>query len=208
MFSNQSFFIFFYKQIHGKPELGYEEVFAHQILTDYLEEQGFKVTRGACNIKTAFIAEYESPATIAAAAAEESVHAIGFCSEYDALPEVGHACGHNLIAIEGVAAAMVVKAVLEKNNLVGRVRLLGTPAEETTGGKILMIERGAFNGLDTCLMSHPACADIVYNTILSAAELKVEYFGKASHASASPWEGNTVRVCQSVSRYSLLRSCN
>jgi len=150
---------------------------------------GFKVTRSACDIKTAFIAEYESPATAAAVAAGEKVRSVGFCSEYDALPGIGHACGHNLIAIVGIAAALGVKAALEKNNLVGRVRLLGTPAEETTGGKLLLIERGAFDGLDACLMSHPGRGDSVYSTILSVGGCKVEYFGKASHASASPWEG-------------------
>ncbi|KAF8927671.1 hypothetical protein EDD21DRAFT_212320 [Dissophora ornata] len=176
-------------QIHGKPELGYEEVFAHKILTDYLETKGFKVTRHAYDIATAFVAEYESPAATAAAAAGQKVKAVGYCSEYDALPGIGHACGHNLIAIAGVASALGVKAVLEKHNLVGRVRLIGTPAEETTGGKIPLIERGAFDGLDACMMTHPAPADIVYNTVLSVGGVFVEYFGKASHASASPWEG-------------------
>ncbi|KAF9363346.1 hypothetical protein BGX34_004363 [Mortierella sp. NVP85] len=176
-------------QIHGNPELGYKEVLAHKALTDYLELKGFKVTRHAYEIDTAFVAEYESPAATAAAAAGEKVKAIGFCSEYDALPGIGHACGHNLIAVAGVASALGVKAILEKHNLVGRVRLLGTPAEETTGGKIPMIERGAFDGLDACMMTHPAPADVVYCTILSVGGLLVEYFGKASHASASPWEG-------------------
>ncbi|KAG0042018.1 hypothetical protein BGZ83_000999 [Gryganskiella cystojenkinii] len=175
--------------IHSHPELGYEEVYAHQVLTDYLEVIGFKVTRSAYDIKTAFIAEYESPATATALSAGQKVHSVGFCSEYDALPGVGHACGHNLIAITGVGAALGVKAVLEKHNLVGRVRLLGTPAEETTGGKVLLIQRGAFDGLDACLMSHPGRVDSVYSTILSVGGCKVEYFGKASHASASPWEG-------------------
>ncbi|KAF9404906.1 hypothetical protein BGZ94_003884 [Podila epigama] len=176
-------------QIHDNPELGYKEVFAHKILTDYLEEKGFKVTRHAYSIDTAFVAEYESPATIVAAAAGEKIRTIGFCSEYDALPGIGHACGHNLIAIAGVAAALGVKAVLEKHNLVGRLRLIGCPAEETTGGKIPLIEKGAFDGLAACMMTHPAPADVVYVTILSVGGIKVEYTGKASHASASPWEG-------------------
>ncbi|KAF9922183.1 hypothetical protein BGZ65_009803 [Modicella reniformis] len=176
-------------QIHSNPELGYKEVFAHQVITDYLESKGFKVTRHAYEIDTAFIAEYESPAATAAAAAGEKVKAVGYCSEYDALPGVGHACGHNLIAIAGVASALGVKAVLEKHNLVGRVRLLGTPAEETTGGKVPMIERGAFDGLEACMMTHPAPVDVVYATMLSVGGVLVEYFGKASHASSSPWEG-------------------
>ncbi|KAG0293651.1 hypothetical protein BGZ98_002091, partial [Dissophora globulifera] len=176
-------------QIHGNPELGYKEVFAHKVLTDYLESKGFTVTRHAYEIDTAFVAEYASSAGVAAAAAGHKVKAVGFCSEYDALPGVGHACGHNLIAIAGVASALAVKAVLEKHNLVGRVRLVGTPAEETTGGKIPLIERGAFDGLEACLMTHPAPADIVYTQMLAVGGVLVEYFGKASHASASPWEG-------------------
>ncbi|KAF9154196.1 hypothetical protein BGX21_003071 [Mortierella sp. AD011] len=176
-------------QIHSNPELGNEEFFAHKTLTDYLETKGFKVTRHAYEIDTAFLAEYESPATTAAAAAGEKVKTIGFCSEYDALPGIGHACGHNLIAIAGIAAALGVKAVLEKHNLVGRVRLVGTPAEETTGGKIPLIERGAFDGLEACMMTHPSPVDVVYGTVLSMGSIRVEYFGKASHASASPWGG-------------------
>ncbi|KAF9089460.1 hypothetical protein BGX23_006646 [Mortierella sp. AD031] len=145
-------------QIHNNPELGYEEVFAHKILTDYIEEKGFKVTRHAYGLKTAFVAEYVSPAATAAIAA-------------------------------GLASALGVKAALEKNNLIGCIKLFGTPAEETTGGKIDMINKGAFEGLDACVMSHPAPGDVVYCTILSVGGMTVEYFGKASHASASPWEG-------------------
>ncbi|KAF9577560.1 hypothetical protein BGW38_007147, partial [Lunasporangiospora selenospora] len=176
-------------KIHSNPELGYKEVLAHKALTDYVEAKGFKVTRHAYQLDTAFIAEYESPATAAAVAAGETVRAVGFCSEYDALPGIGHACGHNLIAIAGVASALAIKLVLERHNLVGRVRLIGTPAEETTGGKIPLIERGAFDGLDCCMMTHPSPGDLVYPTILSVGGFLVEYFGKASHASASPWEG-------------------
>ncbi|KAF8978193.1 hypothetical protein BGZ46_006731 [Entomortierella lignicola] len=176
-------------KIHSNPELGNQEFFAHKTLTDYLETKGFKVTRHAYEMETAFLAEYESPAATAAAAAGQKVKAIGFCSEYDALPGIGHACGHNLIAISGIASAIGVKVVLEKHNLVGRIRLVGTPAEETTGGKIPLIERGAFDGLEACMMTHPAPADVVYNTILSMGSMVVEYFGKASHASAAPWGG-------------------
>ncbi|KAG0201368.1 hypothetical protein BGX28_005793 [Mortierella sp. GBA30] len=140
-------------QIHSNLELGNEEVFAHKILTDYLEENGFNVTRHAYGINTAFVAEYESPAAAIAIAAGQKVKTVGFCSEYDALPGMGHA----------------FKAALEKGHLVGRVRLLGTPAEETTGGKVVLIEKGAFDGLDACMMTHPSPADSVYSTVLAAA---------------------------------------
>ncbi|KAG9069360.1 hypothetical protein KI688_010260 [Linnemannia hyalina] len=166
-------------QIHSNPELGYEEVFAHKILTDYIEERGFTVTRHAYDLKTAFVAEYVSPAAKALIADGhgDKVRTIGFISEMDALPFVG------------LASAVGTKVALEKNNLIGRIKLFGTPAEETTGGKIDMINKGAFEGLDACMMSHPAPADVVYCTILSVGGMTVEYFGKASHASASPWEG-------------------
>ncbi|KAF9166504.1 hypothetical protein DFQ26_007686 [Actinomortierella ambigua] len=176
-------------KIHSNPELGYKEVIAHETLTNYMESQGFKVKRHACEIDTAFVAEFESPATRAAEQAGQKIHTIGFCSEFDALPSVGHACGHNLIAISGVAAAIGVKVALEKNNLPGRVRLLGTPAEETTGGKIPMLERGAFDGLAACMMLHPFQTDLVYPITLGVGGFLVEYHGKSSHASASPWEG-------------------
>ncbi|KAF9919102.1 hypothetical protein FBU30_011172 [Linnemannia zychae] len=176
-------------QIHSNPELGYNEVFAHKILTDYIEKRGFAVERHACGLKTAFIAEYISPAAKDILAAGGKVKTIGYICEFDALPLIGHACGHNNIAVVGLASAMGTKAGLEKNNLVGRIKLFGTPAEETTGGKIVMINKGAFDGVDACIMSHPASGDVVYGTILSVGGMTVEYFGKASHASASPWQG-------------------
>ncbi|KAF9189567.1 hypothetical protein BGZ51_009462 [Haplosporangium sp. Z 767] len=191
-------------QIHDHPELGYEEHFAHKTLTDYLARQGFHVTRHACDIETAFIAEYvhHGPPNSAA-----PMRSIGFCSEFDALPGVGHGCGHNLIAITGVAAAMGVKAAMEKNNIPGRVRLLGTPAEETLGGKRPMLERGAFENLDACMMVHPGQFDVLYRQPLGVGRLEIEFHGKASHASASPWEGINAldAVCMTYNAIGLLR---
>ncbi|KAG0242645.1 hypothetical protein BGW41_003748 [Actinomortierella wolfii] len=175
-------------EIHSNPELGWKEHYAHKILTDFLEEQGFKVTRGACGLETAFVAEYESPE----AAKPENAHkvkAVGYCSEYDALPGIGHGCGHNLIAICGVAAALGTKAALEKLHLPGRVRLIGTPAEETTGGKIELLKRGAFDGLDSSMMLHASASDSMYTHMLGVGRLDVEYFGKPAHASSWPEEG-------------------
>ncbi|KAG0266698.1 hypothetical protein DFQ27_009553 [Actinomortierella ambigua] len=169
-------------EIHSHPELGWKEHFAHKILTDFLEEQGFKVTRGAFGLETAFIAEYESPE----ATKPENAHCVltvGYCSEYDALP------GVDLIAISGVAAALGTKAALEKTQSPGRVRLIGTPAEETTGGKVDLLKLGAFEGLAGCLMLHPANTDNMYVTMLGAGHLEVEYFGEAAQASTWPWKG-------------------
>ncbi|KAF9114527.1 hypothetical protein BGX27_010584 [Mortierella sp. AM989] len=201
--------------IHDHPELGYQEHFAHKTLTDFLANEGFHVTRHACGIETAFIAEYvnqgpaPNPATAAAVAEGDiaPMRSVGFCSEYDALPSIGHGCGHNLIAISGVAAAMGVKAAMEKNKIRGRVCLLGTPAEETLGGKRPMLERGAFEGLDVCMMVHPGQFDVLYRQPLGVGRLEIEFHGKASHASASPWEGINAldAVCMTYNAIGLLR---
>ncbi|KAG0342537.1 hypothetical protein BG000_003893 [Podila horticola] len=160
--------------IHDNPEIGYQETLAHKTLTDYLVKQGFHVTKSACGIETAFIAEYvqlggEHQHQSKDLDTSAPLRSVGFCSEFDALPEpVGHGCGHNLIAIAGVAAALGLKRSLEKNRIRGKVRLLGTPAEETLGGKKPMLERGAFKGLDACLMVHPGPAlmpCMAYNAI-------------------------------------------
>jgi amidohydrolase len=186
-------------KIHDHPELGYQEVFAHKTLTDFLTAQGFHVTKHACGIPTAFIAEFEHPGADPAQFGSP-IRSIGFCSEYDALPAIGHGCGHNLIAIAGVGAAMGVKAAMEKNKIRGRVRLLGTPAEETLGGKRPMLEKGAFEGLDACLMVHPGQFDILYRQPLGVGRLEVEFHGKAAHASASPWEGELTSLQMTVPR--------
>ncbi|KAF9355086.1 hypothetical protein BGX34_010658 [Mortierella sp. NVP85] len=172
-------------QIHDNPELGYQEHFAHKLLTDYLENQGFNVTRHACGIETAFIAECICEGDDDSA----PMRAVGFCSEFDALPSIGHGCGHNLIAISGVAAVLGIKATMEKNRIRGKLRLLGTPAEETLGGKRPMLERGAFEGLDVCMMVHPGQFDVLYRQPLGVGRLEYEFHGKASHASSSPWDG-------------------
>ncbi len=122
--------------IYDNPELNFEEVHAHAVLTDFLDERGFAVERGAFGLPTAFRARVG-----------EGSPAVAILCEYDALPEIGHACGHNLIATAGVAAALAVKAAQPAGTLV----VLGTPAEEGGGGKVFMIERG--------LRSMPAMID-------------------------------------------------
>ena len=114
--------------IHGNPELGFQEHHAHRVLTDYLEQNGFAVTRGAYEMPTAFRAVAGSGRPV-----------VAVLCEYDALPEIGHACGHNLMAMTGVAAGMGLKEAVGDGN--GTVLVLGSPAEEGGGGKILMIER-------------------------------------------------------------------
>ena len=162
--------------IHAHPELNFQEHHAHDLVTAFLEERGFTVERSAYGLETAFAATAGSgPATIAV-----------LC-EYDALPEIGHACGHNLIAASGVAAALGMKAALGDGD--GAVVVLGTPAEEGGGGKIDMIEQGAFDGVDAAMMVHPSPADTAWPVIMALHELEVEFFGKNAHAAAFPWEG-------------------
>src|SRR5205807_2114307 len=120
--------------IHAKPELGFEEQHAHAALTAYLEQQGFAVTRGAYAMPTAFRAVAGSGAPV-----------VALLCEYDALPGIGHACGHNLIAASGVAAGLALKETIGDDN--GTVIVLGSPAEEGGGGKAYLVERGAFDGV-------------------------------------------------------------
>ncbi|KAI8146365.1 hypothetical protein BJV82DRAFT_601512 [Fennellomyces sp. T-0311] len=168
-------------KIHDNPELGYKEYKASRLLEDYLEQKGFRVTREASGMPTAFIAEYSN---------SSSGRRVAFCSEYDALPAVGHACGHNLIAITGVACAMAMKALLEKNLILGTVTLFGTPSEEHEGGKITFVRQHEFqNRADFAVMLHPAPSDSIIGPALAIDALKVEYFGKASHAGMAPWNG-------------------
>ncbi|RIB23049.1 hypothetical protein C2G38_2139918 [Gigaspora rosea] len=168
-------------KINDKPELAKEERFAHELLVNYLKKKGFKVTPSAYGIETAFVAEFQSKI------GEGRV--VSFNSEYDALPELGHACGHNLIAISGVGAVIGLKAVLEKFEIEGTVKLFGTPAEEIGVGKIELIEAGAYKDVDVSLMIHPAAADGAFGKLIANNSIVVEYFGKSAHASGAPWEG-------------------
>ena len=162
--------------IHSHPELNYEEEHAHGILTEYLEQQGFEVERGAYGMATAFSARSGSGSPT-----------IALLSEYDALPGIGHACGHNLIAISGVAAALGLKEALADGE--GTVVLLGSPAEEGGGGKIEMIDAGAFEGIDAAMMLHPSPGDGAWMSMNAIQALKVEFFGRNAHAAALPWQG-------------------
>ncbi|KAF9917850.1 hypothetical protein BX616_011093 [Lobosporangium transversale] len=159
-------------KIHDNPETGLKEFKSHAWLTEYLASKGFTVEQGKSGLQTAFIAR----------AGDKS-------GGYDALPGIGHACGHNLIAISGIATALAIKAVIEKFNLPAQIKLFGTPSEEHDAGKITMLDAGDFEGVDVCMMLHGAPSDIIYTPFLSLNVAIVEYFGKASHASTTPWEG-------------------
>ncbi|KAI0364207.1 hypothetical protein BV20DRAFT_956760 [Pilatotrama ljubarskyi] len=168
--------------IHDHPETRFEEFHAHDVLTAFLEKQGFKVTRHHL-LETAWSAEYTHGS---------GGRTLGVNSEMDALPGIGHACGHNLIAIAGVAVACGVKAALERFNLPGRVVLLGTPGEEGGAGKAILLDRGAYEGMDACLMCHPAPGPPLsasLSSCLARQRIDVEFLGHTAHAALSPWEG-------------------
>jgi len=162
--------------IHAHPETSFEEHHAHALLTDFLETRGFEVNRAAYGMDTAFRAIVGS-----------GEPTVAVMCEYDALPGIGHACGHNLIAISGLATGLALQAALEPGE--GTVVVLGTPAEEGGGGKIRMIEAGAFESIDAAVMLHPGLEDCAAPRTLAARQLSVRFHGKAAHAAARPWEG-------------------
>lgn len=163
-------------KIHANPELGYKEVKASALLTKYLEKNGFAIERGICELPTAFRGTYG-----------KGTPAIAILAEYDALPQLGHACGHNLIASAAVGAAVAAKSAIDKCG--GSVLVIGTPAEEFYGGKVVMAERGAFDEIDIAMMVHPGAHDTATNQALACITLEIEFFGKAAHAATRPETG-------------------
>ncbi|KAG7113250.1 Peptidase M20 domain-containing protein 2 like [Verticillium longisporum] len=172
------------KEIHDNPELGYEEVEAHDLLTSFMESQdGWNVTRSLGGIDTAFMAVFEGSG---------GGPVISFNAEYDALPGLGHACGHNLIATASVGGALATAEIMRAESLAGRVILFGTPAEESLGGKVKMLEAGLFDDaqIDISLISHPTAGnDSPYMITTATDRFDVEYHGREAHAAAGPWEG-------------------
>ena len=164
------------RAIHHEPELLFEEVRAARRIADMLDEAGFDVERAAYGLDTAVRARVGSgPLSIV------------ICAEYDALPSVGHACGHNLIAAASVGAGMALAALADDLGLT--VTVLGTPAEEGGGGKVILHERGAFDGAHAAMMVHPWPEDRLVATCLAVDHIEVRYTGRAAHASASPEQG-------------------
>ncbi|HEY5153888.1 MAG TPA: M20 family metallopeptidase [Acidimicrobiales bacterium] len=163
-------------RIHEHPELGYEETYAHDLLTGFIEDEGLAVERHAFGLDTAFSAR-----------AGASGPTIAVCCEYDALPGIGHACGHNIIAAAGLGAGLATAAIADEVG--GRVLILGTPAEEGGGGKVRMIDAGAFQGVDAALMVHPAGGDLTMMNVIAIQQIRVTYHGRAAHAAAFPHKG-------------------
>jgi amidohydrolase len=165
--------------IHQNPEIAFEEFKASQILADELRKAGFEVEVGVAGMKTAIRAVHpevsEGPT-------------IAILAEYDALPEIGHACGHNLIGTAALGASLAVGSI--KSEIPGRLVFLGTPAEEDIGGKIAMVDAGVFKDIDAAMMFHPSAGyTMVGRKGLALTEVKIEFHGRAAHAAASPEKG-------------------
>jgi amidohydrolase len=167
------------RQIHARPELLFEERYAAGLLADELERDGISVERGAFGVATALRARFgrQGGATVA------------ILAEYDALPDIGHACGLNLIAAGALGAALALNAL--RDELPGEVLWLGTPAEEGGGGKIRLLERGAFDGVDAAMMFHPFDRTLLAHTALAMSRVELTFHGKPSHAAAAPWDGSS-----------------
>ena len=164
-------------QIHERPELGYEEVFASTLLSVTLEKFGFTVERGFAGIPTAFCG-CKGPG---------GGPRVAFLAEYDALPEIGHACGHNIIAASALAAGIGLGTVV--HDLSGEVLVIGTPAEETDGGKVTMVKSGCFDNIDSAMMVHPYTGDYALTEAPAYDAIQVSFYGKTAHAAAAPWDG-------------------
>ncbi|XP_033739663.1 peptidase M20 domain-containing protein 2-like [Pecten maximus] len=168
------------QELWKNSEMNYKEHHAHTILTDFLENQGFHVDK-KYKLDTAFRATFGND--------RKGPHVAVLC-EYDALPENGHACGHNLIAELGVAAGVGIKAAMETSRQpIGKVTVLGIPAEEGGGGKVILIDKHAFDNFDVVMTSHPEQTDSVRPNLITIQRVTVTYKGKASHAAAFPWKG-------------------
>ncbi|KAH9172935.1 hypothetical protein EDB89DRAFT_1961708 [Lactarius sanguifluus] len=170
--------------IHDHPELRFEERYAHDRLTEFMSSRGFTVTRHYLGLATAWRAEFKRGVR---------GRTIGVNAEMDALPGIGHACGHNLIAMAGVGVALALRAALEKHDVPGTVVLLGTPAEESGAGKQILMDRGAYNDMDVCIMCHPTAGETLemgFVSSLALQSLSVEYFGQAyGFLGYAPWDG-------------------
>ncbi|MBT2250795.1 amidohydrolase [Arthrobacter sp. BHU FT2] len=168
------------RNIHAFKETSFEEVRSAEAITALLEEGGFEVERGTSGLPTAF-----------SASAGTGDLTVALCVEYDALPGIGHACGHNLIAGASVAAALALRPLVDELGIT--LKAIGTPAEEHGGGKALMLERGAFDGVGLALMVHPVQDGLTYNPAGTSAQAvgryKATFTGKAAHAAAAPHLG-------------------
>src|SRR5437660_10976945 len=184
------------RRIHDNPELCYQEGKAAAWLTEFLAAQGFKVERGLAGVETAFRATLETG----------EGPTIAIMCEYDALPSIGHACGHNAIATAGAGAGAGLAAVRDRLPK-GRIHVVGTPAEEGGGGKVKLIQAGIFKDVDAAMMVHGFDQWVGHMDLLGIVRVGFEFTGKAAHASADPWEGVNAldAAVQTYNNVSMLR---
>src|SRR2546428_213191 len=167
-------------RIHDHPELAFKEEQAHAWLSEFLAKHGARVERAVGGLSTAF------RATIDGAGPGPT---IAIMAEYDALPGIGHACGHNVIATAGTGAGVALAVALGTLPFPGRVQVIGTPAEEGGAGKVKLMEAGVFKDVDAAMMIHGRCGTQVWRPTLGIIKVKAEFYGKATHAASWPWRG-------------------
>ncbi len=165
-------------KIHANPELGFEEYKAVEWLTGLLQANGFSIERNLAGLETAFKATYVG---------RPGGPAVGLLAEYDALANLGHACGHNIMGAASTGAAVAVSKVV--GELAGEIAVIGTPAEEGGGGKDIMVRQGAFRGIDVAMIVHPGTRTKAVTRALASVTLDVEFTGKSAHAAARPEDG-------------------
>lgn len=178
------------KALHSHPEIGYQEHFAHETITAYMVSLGFQVKKHAYGLDTSFEVEVGSGGRL-----------VIVCAEYDALPAIGHACGHNLIATSSIATFLAAAKAIQEHKIVGRLRLLGTPAEEGGGGKARLIDADAIpEETAAAIMAHPMTASGLFfrpddysglagMELIASHKFKVEFRGQTAHAAGQPWKG-------------------
>ncbi|MGW0024292.1 M20 family metallopeptidase [Rhodococcus sp. NPDC003383] len=176
--------------IHAEPELAFDEHRSATKVVEVLRAAGFEIRTGIADLPTAFDARFGSGELV-----------VGICAEYDALPGIGHACGHNIIAAAAVGAGLGLASVADALGVT--VRVIGTPAEETGGGKVLMLERGVFDDVAAAMMVHPGPFDITGATSLALADIAVSYEGREAHASAAPEYGRNAADAATVAQVAI-----
>ncbi len=177
-------------RLHATPELCFEETISARAVSETMRAGGLSVDEGV----------YDLPTALESRSGEGEL-VVAVCAEYDALPDIGHACGHNIIAASSVGAGLALAAVADDVGLT--VRVLGTPAEEGGGGKVLMLQRGAFAGVHAAMMVHPWPTERLNGTCLAVAHFDVSYSGREAHASAAPWEGVNAQDALTVAQVAI-----
>ncbi|MGD9049472.1 MAG: M20 family metallopeptidase [Anaerolineae bacterium] len=165
-------------RLHAKPEVAFEEFESAALLTATLEEHDFAIERSVAGLETAFVAAIRG---------HQDGPTVAILAEYDALPGLGHACGHNLIGAAALGAGLAMQAVLSE--LAGTVQVIGTPGEEGGGGKAIMVDGGVFDGVDAAMMVHPSSKNLTRRSSLTSYKIQIEFLGKPAHAAAKPDEG-------------------